>query len=151
MERELGVVGTRVADFRVSPTRVAVGEAVTVAGTLQWHTPVLCLWYPLEGRAVEVVADTAKLGEVTTGAGGGFRFAWTPREVGAYWVKARFPGDWLYSPCESETVKVEVITREQKEAEERQFWALVGVGVATAVGIAGLVLYYMEKRGATTS
>lgn len=140
------LVGTRIADFRCSPTRVAVGETVTIAGTLQWHTPVLCWWNALEGKTVEFLADTAKLGETTSGSGGGFRFLWTPRETGTYWIKAHFPGDIIYNRCESQTVRVEVISKEQKREEEMRFWALVGVGVVAVVGVVGGVIYYLQEQ-----
>jgi len=139
------LVGTRIADFRCSPTRVAVGETVTIAGTLQWHTPVLCWWNALEGKTVEILADTAKLGETTSGSGGGFRFLWTPRETGTYWIKAHFPGDLIYNGCDSQTVRVEVISKEQKEEEERRFWMMVGLGGAVAVAVIGGVLYYIDR------
>jgi hypothetical protein len=140
------LIGTRIVDFRVWPTRVAVGETVTIAGTLQQHVPILCWWKALEGKTVEIIADTVKLGEVVSGSGGGFRFTWTPTSVGVYWVKAHFPGDILFNGCDSETVKVEVITSEQKRQEEMQFWTLVGVCAVGAVAIAGMVLYHFEEQ-----
>jgi hypothetical protein len=140
------LIGTRIADFKVSPTRVAVGETVTIAGTLQWHLWPICIWYGLEGKTVEIIADTAKIGETNSGSGGGFRFTWTPTSAGTYWVKAHFPGDIIYNGCDSQTVKVEVITPEQKRQEEMQFWALVGVGVAGALGVVGMVLYHFEEQ-----
>jgi hypothetical protein len=145
--QKLALLSTRIVDFKINPTRVAVGETVTITGTLQWHTPILCWWNALEGATVEIIADTAKLGEVTTGSGGGFRFTWTPTAVGTYYVKARFPGDWVtYNPCESQTIKVEVITPEQKQQEQMYFLAMVGIGAAATVTIIGLILYYTFGR-----
>jgi len=145
--QELALLSTRIADYRVSPVRVVAGESVTISGTLQWHVPLICWWNALEGKTVEIIADTIKLGEVSSGSGGGFRFTWTPKDVGVYWVKARFPGDLIvYNGCESQTVKVDVITPEQKQREEMQFWGLVGVGALTVVGVVGAVIYYYEEE-----
>jgi hypothetical protein len=142
----LALLSTRITNFRVSPTKVAVGETVTIAGTLQWHTPILCFWNALEGKGVEIIADTTKLGEVSSGSGGGFRFTWTPKSVGVYWVRAKFPGDLIiYNGCESQTLRVDVITKEQKQLEEMQFWALVGVGAATVLAVTGAVIYHFER------
>jgi len=140
------LIGTRIADFRVWPTRVVVGETVTIAGTLQWHLWPLCWWYALEDKPIEIIADTAKIGDVTSGSGGGFRFTWTPTSIGTYWVKARFPGDLIYNGCESQVVRVDVITKEQREAEQMQFWILVGICVAGALGVTGMILYYLGGR-----
>lgn len=145
-QQELGVAGSRIINFRVSPTRIAIGESVTISGVLQGHTPVLCFWNPIAGAAVDIYADTAKLGTVTTDNSGGFRFVWTPTNVGVYWVKAVYGGDWWYNGCESPTVKVEVITQEQKRQEELQFWTLVGICVAGAVGVVAAVLYHFEQE-----
>jgi hypothetical protein len=148
VNQQLALLGTRIADFKVTPTRVAVGETVTIAGTLQWHTPILCWWNALGDKTIEIIADTTKLGEATSGSGGGFRFVWTPTSVGVYWVKAHFPGDLiLYNGCESQTVRLDVITKEQKAEEERQFFALVGIGAVTVVAIVGVAVYaYEEER-----
>jgi len=141
------LIGTRIADFRVAPARVAVGESVTIAGALQWHVPVVCWWSPLEGKPIEVIADTTKLGEVSSGSGGGFRLVWTPMSVGVYWVKSHFLGDLLYNGCDSPTVKVDVITKKQKEEEEKHFWILVGVGAVITLAVVGGAVYsYQEER-----
>jgi hypothetical protein len=139
------ILASRITDYKVNPTRVAVGETVTIAGTLQWHTPILCWWNPLEGRKIEVIADTAKLGETASGSGGGFRFTWSPTTVGTYWIKARFPGNLIYNACESQTVRVDVITTEKKREEEMWFWGLVGTGVFGTLIIIGMVLYHVEE------
>lgn len=140
------LIGTRITDFRVEPRRVAVGESITIAGTLQWHLWPLCWWNALEGRTIEVFADTVKLGEVASGSGGGFRFTWAPTAVGVYWVKTKFPGDLLYNSCESETVRVDVITPEQKRDEDLRFWGLVGVVVAVTIAVVGGIVYTMEEE-----
>jgi hypothetical protein len=106
----------------------------------------LCFWYGLEGKTVEIIADTVKLGETNSGSGGGFRFIWTPTSVGTYWIKAHFPGDIIYNGCDSQTVKVEVITPEQKQQEQMYFLAMVGIGAAAAITIIGLILYYTMGR-----
>lgn len=139
------LIGTHITDFRVSPTKVAVGETVTIAGTLQWHL-FPCFWFALEGRTVKILADTTKLGEAKSGGGGGFRFVWTPMYKGAYWIKARFPGDLLYNGCSSATIKVDVMSREEKEEEERRFWALVGVGAVVTLAVVGGVVYTFEEE-----
>jgi len=144
--QEALLIGTRIADFRVAPTRVAVGESVTITGALQWHTPIICWWNPLEGKPIEVIADTVKIGDATSGSGGGFRFVWTPMSTGIYWVKSRFPGDLLYNGCGSATVRVDVITKEQKGEEERHFWTLVGVGAVIALAVVGGVVYTLEEQ-----
>ena len=145
-QQQMLLIDTRIADYRVAPARVAVGESVTITGALQWHVPVICWWNPLEGRPIEVIADTTKLGEVTSGSGGGFRFVWTPTSVGVYWVKSRFPGSILYNECDSATVKVDVITKKQKEEEEKHFWTLVGVGAVITLTVAGAVVYTFEEE-----
>jgi hypothetical protein len=145
-QQELGVAGSRIIDFRVSPTRIAIGESVTISGILQGHTPVLCFWNPIANASVDIYADTTKLGTVTTDSGGGFRFVWTPRAVGVYWVKAVYGGDWWYNGCESPTVKVEVITQEQKRQEELQFYLTLGIIVAGVAGVVAAVLYHFEQE-----
>ena len=141
------LIGTRIADYRVFPTRVAVGETVAIGGALQWHTPIICWWNPLVNKSVKVNADSVRIGDVTSGTGGGFRFVWTPMNVGIYWVKARFLGDLLYNGCDSPTVRVDVITKEQKEEEEKHFWTLVGVGAVITLAIVGAVVYTYTEEG----
>jgi hypothetical protein len=101
----------------------------------------------LEGEPIEIIADTTKLGETSSGSGGGFRLTWIPKSAGAYWVKARYPGTLImYAGCESQTVRIDVITPEQKQQEEMQFWVLVGVGVTTVLAITGAVIYHFEEQ-----
>jgi len=134
------LLDTRIVDFHVHPTKVKVGDPVTIAGVLQYHTPVLCWWNALEGKPIEILADSTKIGNATTTEGGGFRFTWYPREVGVYWVKARFPGDLIYDGVESQPVMVEVVTEEEWEEAEREkmlFWsAICAAGAIAAVAIA---------------
>jgi hypothetical protein len=140
------LVGTRIIDFNVSPTRVAVGETITITGTLQWHLWPFCWWYPLEGKIILIIADSVKVGEALSGSDGKFRFLWTPTNAGVYWVKAHFPGDLTYNGCDSQTIKVEVITPEQKQQEQMQFYTTLGVVIAGVVGVVALVVHHIEEE-----
>ena len=140
------VVETRISDFKVEPTRVVVGEAIAISGRLEWHQWPFCLWYPLGDKEVEILADSRVVARAKSDADGVFRATWRPYKAGIYWIKARFPGDWWYNPCQSKTIRIEVITPEQKREEELRFWAMVGVGAVAAAGIAAAVIYHFETE-----
>jgi len=147
---ELGLIGTRFVNFRVSPTRVAVGEPVSIAGTHEEHyVPVLCLWRGWGPSGVDLRVDGTVVASTNTDGEGNFRFAWYLKEVGTYWIKVTYGGDWMHNPCESNEVRVEVITEEQKEEEERRIWLLAaGIGAVILVAIVGLVAWteYSRRR-----
>jgi len=143
----LGLVGTRIIDFRVEPARPAVGELVRIAGRLQHHKPPFCWWGDLGDKTVELLMDGRRVAETLTGPTGEFTFRWTFRKTGVYWVKARFAGDWVYSGCESHELAVVVITPEERAEEERRFWMLVGgAGLGIAAIIGGVIWYSEEQR-----
>jgi hypothetical protein len=145
MSEALGIVTTRITDFDANPKKVVVGETVTIRGKLEWHLWP-CIWNPLEGKPIEIIADGGKIGETSTTAGGWFDFIWKPMAAGKYYVKASFPGDIVYSPSVSRTVEVEVITPEEKQREEMVFWSLVAVGIAAAIGIGVAVYQHYETE-----
>jgi len=138
---------TMITNFRVSPTRVAVGEEVRISGYLQWHFTDLCIWQPLTYSTIEIYANNAKVGETHTDENGSFLFIWYPREPGTYFVKAVYPGVFPYDRCESSEIKVEVITQEQKAAEQQQQLAMIVIiGAVAAIAILGGVAIYMHQQ-----
>jgi len=139
MAEQLGFVTTRFSSFGVTPSRLPVGGTVTITGKLEWHTPI-CTWISLDGKTVEIYVDGGKVGEAMTEEGGVFRFYWTPQAVGTYYVKARYPGDWMYNACETSPVKVEVITQEQAKEEQAMNWVIIIAGIMIA-GIIGFAVY----------
>jgi hypothetical protein len=143
--RELGIFGTRIVDFAVSNTRPVVGEDVLIQGTLQTHVPILCWWEGAGGETVAIIVDDREVGSALSGGDGVFHFMWRPATAGSFLVRARYPGSWKYDPCESTSIHVEVVSKEQKEEEDRRFWLMVAVVGVAAVGVAGGVLWYMGE------
>jgi hypothetical protein len=85
------------------------------------------------------------VGSALSGGDGVFYFIWKPATVGSYLVKARYPGSWKFDPCESTPIRVNVVSEEEKRAEEQRFWLTVaGVGVA-AVAVVGGVLWFVGE------
>jgi len=145
VSRELGIYATRIVDFSVSDTRPAVGSDVLIKGTLQTHTPILCWWEGLGNERVDILVDDNVVGSALSGGDGVFYFIWKPATVGSYLVKARYPGSWKFDPCESTPIRVNVVSEEEKRAEEQRFWLTVaGVGVA-AVAVVGGVLWFVGE------
>jgi signal peptidase len=86
----------------VSNSNITLGENVTISGSI---TP---------GRSAEVTLDVSTddgnswtlLTMVTSAADGSYQYKWTPKEAGAYVLKASWNGDGGYFGADSETVNV---------------------------------------------
>jgi hypothetical protein len=148
-QQVLSFVTTRFSNFGVTPSRLAVGGTVTITGKLEWHTPI-CTWISLDGKAVEIYVDGARVGTAMTEEGGVFRYYWTPQVAGTYYLKAHYPGDWMYNACDTSPVRVEVITPEQQQQEQQQqqamTWAIVIAGVTIAAIIGVAVYEHLETQ-----
>lgn len=143
MDEALTLFDTRILDFRVSPTSVVLGEPVTISGRLEKCYPLIGCW-PFAGAEVRVYADTREVGVVRTDDAGGFRYVWYPPEVGAYWVKSRFPGDAVHKASESQQVPVTVVSREERERELSQLYVVLGIAALAVV--AGMVAFVYVVR-----
>ena len=140
----LGIRLTALEGFSVHPTRPAVDDPVSISGRLLSHT-VLCVWGAFAGAQVHLIVNDEVAASTTTATDGAFSFTHRFTKTGVYRVKARFIGDLINNPCESPVVEVTVLTKEEKEAEERNFWLMVGGIAAVAVVAVGGVAYYVEE------
>ena len=140
----LGLFGTRIRDDEISEDRVVVGESVAIEGYLEWQ--FLQWWYGLDGQYIDILVNEQEVARVGVGGGGYFKGIHRFTSPGSFIIKARYRGDGTFSSAESSPFDVTVITKEQKEEEERNFYLLVGgVGAAGLVGV-GALAYWYERR-----
>jgi len=144
-ETQLLLIGTTIFDWYCEPHRLAVGETVTVSGTLAEHYVPICMWRGWGPNPIDLIVNERVVETRDTDPGGKFTFKWVPAAVGTYRLKVRYPGDWMHNPCESPVEIITVITKEQKEKEEMQFWLLVGGAAVAAVAVVGGVVWYAEE------
>lgn len=146
--KPLGLVTTRIRDFKASNDRPIVGERVSFEGFLEWHDPI-CRWFGLDGLAVKLLLNGSEIASVNTTSGGFFRFYHSFESKGRYTVKARFEGTYMppwYNPVESTPIEITVLTKEEKEKEEEQkmmqnIYLGLGIGAVAVIGVVGYLAY----------
>jgi hypothetical protein len=146
--RPYGLINTRISNFSVSPTLVAVGEPVRVSGRLE--AQFVTTW-GVGGETIEILVDGAVVARVTTAGDGSFSHSLVFSTPGTRMVKARYPGSPIYNGCETGDVAVTVVTpEEKKKKEEMAAIAEVLKWLAVAAGVVGGILLgvyvYKELR-----
>lgn len=148
----LGLLATRISSFRVGPTTASVGDPVTVTGKLEYYNPTPWVggWYPLPNRTVKLVINNSVAQETATRGDGGFTFTFYPKELGTYWVKARYDPSGLdavlYNPCESSEVAVQVVAPEEKQRRDLMLWGLIAASAVAVAATAVAVITYTSRK-----
>jgi hypothetical protein len=145
----IGIVNTRIRDFKVSNTRPVVGETVEFTGYLEWHLWPVSSWYGADSRVVKVLVDGTEVGSGMTTAQGFFRVYWRPTSPGSYIAKAKFEGTIDQNPCESPPIAITVLTEEQKKEEQQRLYiTIAAIAGVCATGLIGFGLYmdYQRRR-----
>jgi PGF-pre-PGF domain-containing protein len=72
----------------VWPIEVTLGSSVVISGLISpAHSAPVTIEVSRDGVAWALLATT------NSSADGSYKYAWTPQELGAYWVRASWPGD----------------------------------------------------------
>lgn len=144
-ETQILIIGTKIFDWYCEPHRLAVGDVVTVSGTLAEHYLPICMFRGWGPNPLDLIVNERVVDTRECDSEGHFTFRWVPADVGIYKLKVRYPGDYAHNPCESPVETITVITEEEKRREEQMWWLMVGGAGIAVVGVIGGVLWYVER------
>ncbi len=103
-----------ISQFEIEPNKVLPGQSTTISGKLEWERTWPIPNEPISNASVGLYIETTHIATKTTGNDGRFFHSYTiPNDIriGKYFIKAVFPGDEIYKPCEkSEILTIEFIT-----------------------------------------
>ena len=141
-QQMFGLLETRITNFGVSPTRIVIGNYVTVSGKLQSHDVIT--WSNLGGYPVHLNVDGSDVMQTTTDSSGKFVFTWTPKQVGTFNLKVVYYGGALHSGSESRIRTVTVQTQDEYDSQSRRNEELMTLVIVGGLAIGGL--YVIRRR-----